>query len=142
MKLIIFIFIFFTFTALAERRPASGPSLFVRLGGKKGLTNVVSDFYDHVMKDIRIRGFFARTSKSSFKDNLYNQLCVVAGGPCHYKGRTMKHVHEGMGVSKSDFDAFLGILNRTLVKQKIPADARNELLHDLSLMQKDIVEAP
>ena len=115
-------------------------SLYERLGGKPAITAVVDDFVGNVAADNRINGFFAKTNIPRLKQRLVEQICVGTGGPCTYKGRSMKAAHRGMGVSGADFGALVGDLKLTLDKFQVPQREQGELLAILGPMKKDIVE--
>src|SRR5437870_7817720 len=76
----------------AQKTDPKAKSLYSRLGGKKGIKTVVNDFVANVGGDNRINHYFADTVKDpkrldKFKDNLEDQICQAAGGPCKYKGK-------------------------------------------------------
>ena len=119
---------------------AQGKSLYDRLGGKPAITAVVDDFVGNVAADDRINKFFAKTNIARLKIRLVEQICAGSGGPCTYKGRSMKAAHRGMGVSGADFGALVGDLKLTLNKFQVPAREQGELLAILGPMKKDIVE--
>ena len=71
--------------------------------------------------DARINSFFAKTTANTkrlqkFKANLVDQICEAAGGPCKYKGKSMKEAHAGMGVKSADFNALVEDLSKSLDK--------------------------
>jgi hemoglobin len=115
-------------------------SLYDRLGGKPAITAVVDDFVSNVANDNRINKFFAKTNIPRLKQRLVEQICQGSGGPCQYKGRSMKATHRGMGVSGADFGALVEDLKLTLIKFNVPAREQGELLAVLGPMKKDIVE--
>ena len=115
-------------------------SLYERLGGKPAITAVVDDFVGNVAADNRINGFFAKTNIPRLKQRLVEQICVGTGGPCTYKGRSMKAAHRGMGVRGADFGALVEDLKLTLNKFQVPPREQGELLAILGPMKKDIVE--
>ena len=115
-------------------------SLFERLGGKPAITAVVDDFVGNVAADNRINGFFAKTNIPRLKQRLVEQICQGSGGPCKYKGRSMKEAHRGMGVRGMDFGALVEDLKLSLNKFQVPAREQGELLALLGPMRKDIVE--
>ena len=119
---------------------AQGKSLYDRLGGKPAITAVVDDFVGTVAADDRINKFFAKTNIARLKIRLVEQICAGSGGPCKYKGRSMKAAHRGMGVGSADFGALVGDLKLTLNKFQVPAREQGELLAILGPMKKDIVE--
>ena len=119
-------------------------ALYKSLGGKKAITAVVDDFVGRCAMDSRINSFFADTAKdpkrlAKFKNNLIDQICEAAGGPCKYKGKDMKTAHAGMGIGGGDFDALVQDLVATLDKFKVKEADKNALLGVLGPMKKDIV---
>jgi hemoglobin len=120
-------------------------SLYDRLGGKSAIVAVVNDFVGNVAADKRINGFFAATAAdqarlTKFKENLVNQICEAAGGPCKYTGKDMKTAHQGMGISTADFNALVEDLTKTLVKFKVGKTEQDQLLGALAPMKPMIVE--
>jgi hemoglobin len=115
-------------------------SLYDRLGGKAAIQAVVDDFVGNVAADNRINKFFAKTNIPRLKQRLVEQICQGTGGPCKYKGRSMKAVHRGMGVGGADFGALVEDLKLSLNKFQVPAREQGELLAILGPMKKDIVE--
>ena len=120
-------------------------SLYTSLGGKKAITAVVDEFVARVAADARINGFFKQTASdpkrlATFKGNLVDQICEASGGPCKYKGKSMKEAHMGMGIAAKDFQALVEDLVGALDKFKVKEADKNALLGVLGPMQKDIVE--
>lgn len=125
--------------------PAGIPTLFTRLGGLAPITAVVDEFLKNVVGDARINGFFAETVKSNarvvaLRQNLIDQVCAGAGGPCEYKGRDMKTAHRGMKIGDVEFDALVDDLVLALDKFNVPLAEKAALLGVLAPMRGDIVE--
>jgi len=121
------------------------PSLYDNLGGKKAIAAVVDEFVSRVAADNRINAFFKQTAAdpkrlASFKAKLVDQICEATGGPCKYKGKSMKAAHMGMGVSGGDFNALVEDLSGALDKFKVKEADKNALLGALAPMKSDIVE--
>lgn len=114
-------------------------SLYERLGGLPAIVSVVDDFVANVAADTRINGFFAGADIPRLKGYLVDQVCAGTGGPCQYKGRSMKAAHAGMGVTEAHFNALVEDLVKTLDKFGVPAREKNELLGVLGPMKHDIV---
>jgi hemoglobin len=131
---------------LALSAAAQGnPSLYQRLGGKKAIEMVVDEFINNCATDPRISAFFKQTAAdkqrlTKFRNNLVNQICEAAKGPCKYTGKSMKESHKGMGVKDQHFNALVEDLVKALDKFKVPEKEKNELLGALGPMKKDIVE--
>lgn len=122
-------------------------ALYKSLGGKKAIAAVVDLFVGNVAADAKINSFFkadvADPAKlKKFKNNLVDQICEAAGGPCKYKGKSMKDAHKGMGVSTADFNALVGDLVAALDKAGVKTADKNALLGVLGPMKSDIVEKP
>ena len=129
-------------TAVLAQKPAS---LYDNLGGKKAIAAVVDEFVGRVAADNRINAFFKQTAAdpkrlATFKAKLVDQICEATGGPCKYKGKSMKAAHMGMGVSGSDFNALVEDLAGALDKFKVKEADKNALLGALAPMKSDIVE--
>jgi hemoglobin len=125
--------------------PKKQPSLYDKLGGKKAITAVVDEFVGRVAADSRINAFFKQTASdpkrlASFKAKLVDQICEASGGPCKYKGKSMKAAHMGMGVSSADFGALVEDLVGALDKFEVKEADKNALLGVLGPMKSDIVE--
>jgi len=71
---------------------------------------------------------------------LIDQVCEATGGPCQYRGRSMKEAHAGMKVTKGEFNALVDDLVATLNQFKVPSAEQDELLAILGPLQSDIVE--
>ena len=126
---------------------AKEKSLYSRLGGKKSISAVVDEFVGRVAADKRINAFFGATASDPkrlkmFKSNLVDQICEASGGPCKYKGKSMKAAHMGLGISGGDFNALVEDLVGALDKFKVGAHEKDQLLGALGPMKSDIVEKP
>ena len=131
-------------TAIAVE-PAGVPTLFTNLGGLPAISAVVDEFLGVVVADNRINKFFAATVASpqrvaAFRQNLIDQVCAGAGGPCQYKGRDMKSAHQGMALTDVEFDALVEDLVKALDKFNVPLPEKAALVGVLAPMRADIVE--
>lgn len=126
--------------ATAPRNPGLAP-VFEQFGGKAGLIALMDDFMDHLMADPRTRPFFADpdVDRVRVKDKLVEQFCVILGGPCEYTGDANDVVHEGLGITRADFNALVEVLQTTMTEHDIPFRAQNKLLAELAPMHTDII---
>jgi len=115
-------------------------TLYERLGGLDAIKAVVEDFRDRVAGDDRINLKFARTDLARLTKMLTDQVCEATGGPCQYKGRSMKEAHAGMKVTKGEFNALVEDLVATLKQFKVPSAEQDELLAILGPLKSEIVE--
>jgi hemoglobin len=120
-------------------RPKTG-TLFERLGGIEAISAVVDDFAQNVLGDARINKKFARSDPGRLVANLKDFVCMATGGPCQYKGLSMKKSHKRMGVTAGEFSALVEDLVKTLDKFNVQDPERKELLTALAGLRGDIVE--
>jgi truncated hemoglobin YjbI len=131
-------------TALAVE-PAGIPTLFSNLGGLTAISAVVDEFLGIVVADNRINKFFTQTLANpqrvvALRQNLIDQVCAGAGGPCAYTGKDMKTAHRNMQITDVEFDALVGDLVTALDKFNVPLPEKAALIGVLAPMRADIVE--
>lgn len=121
------------------------PSLYERLGGVYAIATVVDDFIDRIMEDPRLNAnpkvdeAHHRVSRAGFKYLVTEMVCWATGGPQRYTGRSMKDSHAHLGITQSEWEAFLDDLRQTLDKFKVPAAEQAELLAIVESTRGDIV---
>jgi hemoglobin len=133
-------------------------SLFERLGGQPGISNIVADFLPRVLQDPRVNwqrrgvntgGWFTRGQPAAWTPSPANTatlhkhmvqfLSLATGGPARYDGKDMKAAHDGMKITNSEFDAAIGDLKASLDKLQIPNKEQKELLAILESTRPQIV---
>jgi hemoglobin len=124
---------------LSAGRSMADDALYHDLGDKSGIAKIVDALMVNVLSDDRIKATFDNTNIERFKGLLTEQLCVVAGGPCVYKGRNMHDAHKGLHLHNSDFNAVVEDLQKGTDTRGIPFPVQNRLLARLAPMQHDIV---
>jgi hemoglobin len=114
-------------------------SLFRELGGKQGIQQFVRSFVVLNMEDPRLKEQFKDSDVERLELVLTEQLCELAGGPCQYKGRDMKTLHQDMRVTTADFNAVAENLQTAMERAGVPYRAQNRLIAKLAPMKRDIV---
>ncbi len=124
--------------------PADQPakSLYVRLGGKRPIEAVVSDFVARLAADPRVRFRFANSDIPKLTADLVDFVCMAAGGPCKYRGREMRALHASMRVSEEEWDATVEALVAALDQFDVPKREKDEVLGAIGSTKKDIVDPP
>jgi hemoglobin len=128
--------------ALAACATAPQASLYTRLGGKPAIDIVVSDMVDRSAKDPRTKRTFADVKLDRLKASIADQLCQATGGPCVYKGDSMKLSHKGLGITTDEFNGLVANLIAAMDAAGVGTTEKNEVLAALGPMSKDIVEKP
>jgi hemoglobin len=134
-------------------------TLFDRLGGEPGISNIVADFTPRVLQDPRVnwqrkgvkRGGFSIHRGQSVAWNASPEnvaqlqlhfvqfLALATGGPAQYDGKEMKAAHADLHIANPEFDAAIGDLKASLDKLQIPNKEQKELLAIIESTRPQIV---
>ena len=118
-------------------------TLYQRLGGYDAVVAVVDDLLARLKADAQLGRFWQHRGEDGVlreRQLLINFLCSSAGGPLMYVGRDMTTAHKGMGISESDWQAFIGHVEDTLATFEVPEDERTSVLGFIGGLKADIVE--
>lgn len=111
-----------------------------QFGGEAGLTALMDDFMAIMLENPELRPFFEFSDQARVKRLLVEQFCVILGGDCVYTGRDMKESHEGMAITRANFNALVEDLQTAMNRRGIPFRAQNRLLAKLAPMHREIIE--
>ncbi|GAA6169318.1 group I truncated hemoglobin [Sessilibacter corallicola] len=118
-------------------------TLYERLGGYDGITEFVNTLLPRLQKDNQLGRFWQHRGNDGVnreKQLLIDYLCANAGGALYYTGRNMKLTHEGMNISESDWDIFIGHAVDAMNVLHIPAKEQSDIAAFVSQLKSDIVE--
>ncbi len=125
--------------AVSAQTMSSGPALYQAFGEKAGLVKLMDDFVPRLQADPRLAEAFKNANVVNLKSQLVNQICQVSGGPCEYKGPDMKVAHSNMDITKTDFNALVEVLQKSMDAQGIAFSSQNQLLAKLAPMHRDVI---
>jgi hemoglobin len=91
-------------------------SLYERIGGEAAVDAAVDKFYDKVLADERITGFFENLDMVAQARKQKAFLTMAFGGPHNYTGRDMRMGHAHLGLTDEHFDAVVENLAATLAE--------------------------
>lgn len=114
-------------------------SLYERLGGTEGISQIANDVVDLHLKNPRISTRFAGADIPSLKKAAAAFFITGTGGPSIYKGKDMLSAHKGMNIDHAEFMAVLDDALEALVKNGIGQREQEEVLFILYSMRGDIV---
>ena len=118
-------------------------SLYSRLGGYDAIAAVTDDFLERLENDDKLGRFFQGVSDDSLvriRQHIVDLVCARTGGPCKYTGRDMKTAHDGLGITKADWERSNMRFGETLAKFKVPENEQKELAGVIAPLEKQIVE--
>ena len=128
--------------ARKKKKPSkpAGPPVYERIGGQAAVEKFSGLFLKRVLADTRINGYFKGVDPEDLAPKVVDFVCMALGGPCKYKGRSMKETHKGMYVTNAAFDAFLEDALFTLRELSVPAKETGEIAKALNGLRKTVVE--
>lgn len=118
-------------------------SLYRRLGGYDVIAAIIDDMFAALRADPAFARFGSGRSTDSHlrtRQLLVDQMCELAGGPCHYIGRDMLTSHEGLAISGAEWDANMKHADAALIKNGVAEAERAEFLALFERYRGDIVE--
>jgi hemoglobin len=78
----------------------------------------------------------------AFKQKVTDFICQLTGGPCEYRGRTMRESHGPLDISEADWKVFIDDTVRVLTKLGVSGVEQRELLELMATTKADIVKYP
>jgi hemoglobin len=115
------------------------PTIFEAIGGEPALVAVVGDFYDRVLADPELKGFFAGSNMTRLMGRQVEFFAAALGGPVTYSGASMADVHRGRGIGQRHFDLVAGHLMAALAAAGVPAETVDTIIAAIAPLSADIV---
>ena len=141
--LVLLIIFMVTTTAIAEAGGQNGGiKVSLPKGGQANAVKEVHDLAIAVLSDGRVVVQGKVVDQDALKKQLVLQFCEVSGGPCRRDGPTMKEAHDGMDITRGDFNALVEVLQDAMDAQGVPFGAQNRLLARLAPMHREIINTP
>ena len=104
-------------------------SLYERLGGEKGITQLVNDMIDAYLVNPVIKTRFENVADlDNAKRITVEYLCANSGGPQAYTGQDMITRHTGMNISEQEFMAVVDDILGAMDKNNLGEDEKKEIL--------------
>lgn len=116
-------------------------SIYNEIGGHEALEVVVDDFYERVLADGELAGFFAGTNMARLKGKQVEFFAAALGGPEPYTGAPMRQVHQGRGITIHHFNLVATHLAASLAAAGVPAETVEQILAAIAPLSADIASA-
>lgn len=114
-------------------------TLYGRLGGKEQIATIVDDFYDRVLSDDLLAGFFEEMDMTAQRAHMTQFLSSVAGGPVEYTGEEMRAVHEPLDLEQEHFDAVAGHLEASLRDGGVDEEDIEAVMAEVAALEDDVL---
>lgn len=125
-------------TVTEETTPVSH---YERIGGAAAVKAAVELFYDKVLADPDLAGYFTDVNMPEQRRHLALMLTVVLGGPNEYAGRGLAEAHQPLNIPVEHYVKVGEHLTATLVELGVPADVIADVHVVLGQVQDQVVSA-
>lgn len=90
---------------------SNGPdTLFERVGGAAGVSEMIDAFYAEVLADSELRPFFENTSVETLKRMQQDFFAAALDGPMKTGGTDLAKIHQGLGITRRHLTLFVNHL--------------------------------
>lgn len=117
-------------------------SLYERLGGEAAVSAAVDIFYQKVISDDRINGFFEGVDMDKQNRKMKSFLSYAFGANTPFQGSTMRDAHAPLvehGLNDNHFDAVKDHLDATLQELSIQPELISEVLSITESTRNDVL---
>jgi hemoglobin len=125
-------------TAPAE---AAAISIYQAIGGRAAVTAAVDGFYERLLADPVLSGFFPGGVAPRHRAYLITVLGEALGGPERYRGPDLAKAHGGLGITDADFDRTAGHLAATLGSLGVPGHLADQIIGIVAGLRPAVVTA-
>jgi len=128
-------------TERVDNSTSSEMSDYERIGGSPAVSQVVNRFYELVLADEQLVGFFSDVDMARLKRHQVLLISQVLGGPAQYDGEDLQQAHADLDISRDDFGRVVEHLVRALREAEVPGDIIDSVTDVLGGAESDIVTA-
>jgi hemoglobin len=121
----------------------AAPTLYQRLGGYDVVAAFTDQWLGLVLGDPALSPYFrgmSNDTKGRARQLIVDFIAASTGGPTIYTGRDMKTLHEGLNISREEYDALLQHAATTLDAVGVGARERDDVLSWMASLEGDMVE--
>lgn len=95
---------------------------FELVGGAPVIRAVIDRFYELVLGDDRLSGYFEGADARALKRHQMQLVAQVMGGPVRYDGRALQLAHAGLNITSDHFGVAVTYLAAALQWAGVPSD--------------------
>lgn len=114
-------------------------SVYDEIGGREAVDAVVSDFYDRVLDDDQLVGFFEGMDMAELHAHQVQFISAVAGGPVSYTGAEMRESHAYLDIEQDDFDAVATYLDTALHENGVCDENVEAIMSEVAALEDPIL---
>ncbi|WP_167880588.1 group I truncated hemoglobin [Nocardioides guangzhouensis] len=121
---------------------SSAASDYEKIGGGPAVKAVVDRFYELILADDQLVGFFEGADLTSLKRHQVLLISQVLGGPASYDGRDLREAHAGLDITRVDYLKVVSLLVQALVEAGVPPAVIERVGEALASTERDVVTSP
>lgn len=110
------------------------------IGGAGAVSTVVDRFYELVLADPELAGFFADTDLARLKRHQVLLISQVLGGPAQYDGRDLHDAHAGRQIGDAHYGRVCAYLVTALHEAGVPIEIIGRVGAVLGSTRPQVVE--
>ena len=115
-------------------------SLYDRLGGAKGIAQIVDDTIAAHLKNPAVKKRFENVKDMGHLKRMAHEFfCAGSGGPETYSGKDMMSAHKGMNISEQEYLAVMDDIVEALSMNKIKEDAVKDVIAILYSLKSQVI---
>tara|TARA_R110000772_G_scaffold179579_1_gene290887 strand:- start:11462 stop:11818 length:357 start_codon:yes stop_codon:yes gene_type:complete len=114
-------------------------TLYERIGGEPAVDKAVDVFYEKVIADDRIAGYFDNLDMFVQANKQKKFLTMAFGGPSEYSGLDMRKAHLHLGLNDEHFNAVVENLALTLEELGVAASDIGEVAKIANSVKDEIL---
>ncbi|WP_333767090.1 group I truncated hemoglobin [Streptomyces sp. IBSBF 2435] len=126
---------------ITPAEPAPQQTIFEAVGGAPAVEAVVDLFYDRVLADPALAGYFEGRDMARLKRHQRLFVGQALGSREPYPGRTMERAHSGLAITGEAFDLVVGHLAAALAEAGVDGPTIGTIAETLLPLKPDIVTA-
>mgnify|MGYP002147275580 CR=1 FL=1 len=114
-------------------------SLYHQLGGEKAIDVAVDMFYEKVLSDPELMGFFSETNMTFQKKHQKDFITYLTGGTKVWKGKDMRTAHKHLKLTDEHFDAIKNYLGETLLELGVSKNLVDDIANAIEDLRNEIL---
>ena len=123
--------------------------LYERLGGRDGIYRLMSASIDSLHDNVqlnrqnpRLAAAKSTTNPADLKQKVTDLICQMSGGPCTYRGRTLRASHAPLQITEADWRVFIDDTVRVMSELQVAPTEQRDLLDLLTTTKAEILKPP
>jgi hemoglobin len=117
-------------------------TLYSRLGGHEAIRAVVDDFYDRLLADDELGGFFEDADMEELRRTQTDFLCEAAGGPETYDAAPVREAHLHVPFTPSHIQRAVELLYESLDEFDVPEEDADRIVGAIAAYEDDLLARP